>query len=91
MFSKGFSVEVVKSRDCVVKSKLFIKEQNFRLVQIESVTDNKLNVGKTLKFLCDGVENIVGKGENGTSIFSFSHNVFSSLFFAGSSKVRIVG
>ena len=37
MFLKGLFVKVFKSRDCVVKSSLFTKQQNFRLIQIESI------------------------------------------------------
>ena len=44
--------------------KFFNKRQNFRLVQIESIAGDKINVTKILKFVLGRVENFVGKGEN---------------------------
>ena len=42
------------------------------------------NMTHMLQFLFAGVENIAGKGgKAGTSIFSFSHNVFKRLLVLG--------
>ena len=56
----------------------FVKQQNYRLVQIKR-TDDKSNVAKIMISVGERVENIVRKGEMLiTSNFSFSHNVFKS-------------
>ena len=58
---------------------------------MKAFADNK-NMNKKLKFGLGRVENIVGKGENaGTSIFSFSHNVFKSPLFRGCLKQGLCG
>ena len=42
-----------------------MKQQKFRLVQIESILcRQQINVSKTLKLVLKRIENIVGKGEN---------------------------
>ena len=47
------------------------------LSKVKAFAADNLNVYQKLKFALGRVETIVGKGENaGTSIFSFSHNVF---------------
>ena len=42
-------------------------------------TDNKLNVVQRGEIVFETAENIMGKEENATSIFSFSHIVFNSV------------
>ena len=54
-------LKIVKSISVML---LFTKRQIFRLVQTESITDDKINVIEKLKFCLERVENIVGKGEN---------------------------
>ena len=61
------------------------------LSKLKAFADDKINVTKRLKHDFGKVENIVGKGENaGSTIFSFSHNVFEGLFSTGSLKPVIV-
>ena len=36
MFSKGFSIGVVKSRDCLIKGLVFTRRQNFGLDHVDS-------------------------------------------------------
>ena len=59
-------LKIVKSISVML---LFTKRQIFRLVQTESITDDKINVIEKLKFCLERVENIVGKGENGGEFF----------------------
>ena len=42
----------------------FTKQQNFRLLQIESIEEDIFNVATIIISVFYGVENIVGKGEN---------------------------
>ena len=52
--------------------------------KFKAYADNKINVTEKLKFVLGSVENIVGKGKNaGTSILSFSYNVFKGLLIQG--------
>ena len=63
---------------------LYTKQQNFRIVQLIAIADDNINGPQELEFELGRIENIVGKGENaGTSIFSFSCNVFKSILFQG--------
>ena len=49
--------------------------------KLKAFADNILNVASIVIFVFDLVENIERKGENaGTSVFSFSHNVFKRVF-----------
>ena len=43
---------------------LLSKQQNFACDQIESIADNKSDVGKIIISVFDRVENTMGKGEN---------------------------
>ena len=56
--------------------KPFTKQENFRLVQIQSVVDDKLILAQIMKFVLYRIENNVGKGENGYQHFSSSYIVF---------------
>ena len=55
--------------------------------KLKAFADDKIKVPvlKMMIFVFDNdkTENIVGKGENATSIFSFSHNVFKRLLSQG--------
>ena len=56
--------------EMTIIKKIFVKE-NLHMVQMK-------------RFISQRVENILGKGENaGTSIFSFSQNVYKSPFHTG--------
>ena len=60
-------------------SKSFIRRQNFYLVEIESIRRRQFNcVTKMVQFMTKKIPV--------TSIFSFSHNVFNSLFPGGCQK-----
>ena len=52
-------------------------DQILALSNLKAFADNKVNITPCIKFVFHRIENIVGKGENVTSIFSFSHNVFN--------------
>ena len=45
------------------KGLLFTKRQNLRLVQIQSIADDSINVTQIFKFVLETAENIVGVGE----------------------------
>ena len=60
------------------------------MTKLKEFADEKLNGAKMTIFLFDRVENNVGKGEHMlvTSIFSFSHSVFESLFLFADEKLN---
>ena len=61
----------------------------FRLIHIESICRWQNKWDWKIEVCLGKVENILGKGENaGTSIFSFSQNVFKRPFPQGSLKVN---
>ena len=51
--------------------------------KLKTFADDNLNVRRKMVYIIDRVENIMGKSENACNIFSFSHNVFKSLFVQG--------
>ena len=58
--------------------------------QSKELADNEKNVTENLKFVLGMVENTLGKGENaGTSIFSFSQNVFKMILSLSQYKSRL--
>ena len=79
-------LNVVKSHLCSALSFLNSLPNNKVLdwSKLKALADDKINVTEKLNFVLGKVENIVGKGENaGTSIFSFSYNVFKRLLIQG--------
>ena len=60
--------------------------------QLKAFADDKLNVTKMIIFVCDRLENIVGRGEIACiSNFSFSHYVLKKLFSLTLLKVSLCG
>ena len=60
--------------------------------KFKAFADDNLKVAKMAKFVCDKVENVVGKREMlVTSIFSFSHNVFKIGLSYGREKSGLCG
>ena len=59
--------------------------------KLKAFADDKVNVTQKLKFDFQGVENIVGKGENaGYQHFLLYPQCFQKASFPGSLKVRIL-
>ena len=71
---------------------LFTKRQNFRLVQIESTCRRQNKCDSKIEIVFGWVENILGKRRKcWLPAFSpFAQNVFKSLHFQGSLKLRTV-
>ena len=59
--------------------------------KLKAFADEILNVDKSVISVFDGVENIMGKGENITSIFTLSHSVFKRLLYQGRQKSGFCG
>ena len=83
--------------DMMLKQHLLLtvltEQQNFRLVQIESIADDKINLTEKTNFLFGMGRKHCGKKEKMlvTSIFFFSHNVFKRLQFQGLWKFGLCG
>ena len=63
MFSKGFFLRVVKSRDCVVKSKPFPKCQILDSFKLKEFADYNFKFDENKRKLFKQEENTVGKEE----------------------------
>ena len=70
---------------------LFPKRQFLDWTKFKASADDKLDVAKLMTCIFDGVENIVGQGENaGYQHFLFFQQYFQKASFSGWLKVRIV-
>ena len=68
------------------------QNKNIDSSELKAFSFDNLNVTKLIKCLFDGVENIVGKGENGDyQHFPFFHNVFNRLLPQGLLKFGLRG
>ena len=86
-----FIMQVITCRD-LLYCKLYTKQQNFILVQIERICrwQNNSNLKIGIRFE-KRVENIVGKGENaGDQYFLLFPQCFQKLSFSGLLKVWTV-
>ena len=73
---------------CLVNS---TKQQNLRLVQIQSICRRKIQHAKIMIAVCDRIEKIVGKGENaGYQHFLLFPQCFQKLSCSGSLKPEVV-
>ena len=72
MFSKGFFIKVVKSRDCVIELNKGLpvcinplpNDKILNWFKLKAFADVNLKVIQRMINVVDSVENIVGKGEN---------------------------
>ena len=66
-------------------------ENILTLSTLKAITEDKFSVAKMMVSVLDGIENIVGKGENaGYQHFLLFPQCFQKLSFSGSLKVGIV-
>ena len=69
---------------CVVKSELFIKQQNFRLIQIEVICRRQYKCDSEIEINFKRIENNVGNRENGGyQHFLLFPQCFQKTFFFG--------
>ena len=85
VFSKTFFLGVFKRRDCVVGVNPSRSDNFLDCTKLDVFADDKINFGKMMISVFDGVGNILGKGEN-----AGNHNVFIR-FLQGPEKPRLCG
>ena len=82
MFSKGFFLGIVKVRIVWQAVNSLPYDKIFRLIQIQSIADDKLDLIQEMKSHFHTVVNIVGKGENaGYQHFVLFPQCFLKAFF----------
>ena len=64
IFTKAFSLRVLKALDFILWGELFNKCQNSDRSKLKAKADDKINTTEKMKFAWERVENIVVKGEN---------------------------
>ena len=63
---------------------LFTKQKILDLSKLKAIADDKINATQNRKFILEGIENIVGKGENaGYQHFLLFEQCFQKLSFTG--------
>ena len=96
MFSKGFLYRVVKSQDCVVKSKYKLLElvsqsmyNKYVETKLKEIDANTSNLAQVVQCLFHIIGNIMGKGENaGYQYFLPFSTMFSKDCFSGVFKTK---